>query len=340
MVLSGLALNQPQPALALWGFKSEASQTPDEGADAPKEAQVSERQPGVPQNADEYYERGVELFKVAQIQAEKGNLSGQKNLLKEAIKSFEEAVKLSLPKDTGKKGKDDADLVAYQTVTVSAQSNVGFAYLTLRQYGDAIKAFERALEMNPKHLNTLNGLATTYALDKKIEQSLETFQQLTTLDPGNPQFFFNMGSVLQKVGQVDEAKDAYLQALKLDPRDQRALFNLATLYENQGLYEEAKPYYQQAKNLAIENPIGLEALRRLERLEQAANQPAGTPVTPDTEKKPSRKKSKKPSKPAADELPQAPDASPEPQTSSGETPAELTKASDLAPPSPEEGDAP
>jgi Flp pilus assembly protein TadD len=125
--------------------------------------------------------------------------------------------------------------------------------------------------MNDKHLNTLNGLSTAYALDGKIDDALKTFEKLTTLDPGNAQYFFNKGSALQKAGRLEEAKAAYEAALKLEPEDQRTLFNLGTLYENMGEFAQAIVYYNHAKKAEVGNTVGLEAIRRVKALE--ANQP-------------------------------------------------------------------
>ncbi len=200
------------------------------------------------------YNKGVELFQIAQVQNEKGNSEGQKKLLKEAIKQFELALGTN-PK------------------LVEAQSNIGFAYLTLHDYRKAITAFEKALLINPNHLNTLNGLSTAYAFNKNIDQALKTFNKLTTLDPGNSQYWFNKGSVLQKAGRAQEAEQSYLQALKAQPNDQRTLFNLGTLYENQGELEKARPYYEKAKGVEIGNSIGLEAIRRLEEINNTLKKP-------------------------------------------------------------------
>jgi tetratricopeptide (TPR) repeat protein len=196
------------------------------------------------------YNKGVELFQIAQIQNEKGNSAGQKQLLKQAIQHFETALKQN-------------------SKLVEAQSNIGFAYLTLHDYRKAINAFEKALAINPKHLNTLNGLSTAYAFNDNIDKSIQTFNKLTTLDPGNSQYFFNKGSVLQRAGRIDEARQAYEQALKIHPNDQRTLFNLGTLYENQGKLQEARPYYEKAKGVEIGNTIGLEAMHRLEAIDSA-----------------------------------------------------------------------
>jgi len=233
--LAILCATVPQNALAESATKPSAPATMDSA--------------GLPEGAVEY-NKGVELFQIAQIQSEKGNVNGQKQLLKEAINHFEAALKQN-PK------------------LVEAQSNVGFAYLTLHQYHKAIESFQKALSINPKHLNTLNGLSTAYAFDNKIDDAIKTFNQLTTLDPGNSQYFFNKGSVLQRAARIDEARVAYEQALKIQPGDQRTLFNLGTLYENQGKLEVAKSFYQKAKGVEIGNTIGLEAIQRIEAIDNA-----------------------------------------------------------------------
>lgn len=201
-------------------------------------------------NATEAYNRGVYLFQIAQTQAQKGNRQGQKDLLKEAIENFEKALTL------------DPKLVA-------AQSNIGFAYLTLEKEKDAEKAFQQALAIDKNHLNTLNGLATTQALRGNNEAALTTFDKLTLLDPGNAEFFFNKGSVLQKAGRPKEAEAAYQEAIRLDANHQQSWFNLATLYENTERFQEAVKAYETTKHLDITTSIGLEATNRLQWLEKA-----------------------------------------------------------------------
>lgn len=202
------------------------------------------------EEAREVYNQGVELFQVGQIQAEKGNKRGQQKLLEEAIHKFETAL------------TKDAQLV-------EAQSNIGFAYLTMEEHRNAVKAFNKALAINDKHLNSLNGLSTAYAFDGKIEESIRAYDRLTQLDPANPQYFFNKGSVLHKAGRLNEAKEAYQEALRIDPAYQRALFNMGTLLENRGELSAALPFYEKAKGSEIGNTIGLEAIRRIEAIQSA-----------------------------------------------------------------------
>lgn len=210
------------------------------------------------EKALEEYNQGVELFKIGQNHANKGNNSGQEKLLKEAIKHFDAAVKL----------KPDF---------VEAQSNIGFSYLTLKKYNQATDAFKKALQIKPKHLNSLNGLATTYAINEKPAEALATFNELTTLSPNQADYWFNQGAVQQKIGHYKDAEASYQEALKVSPHHQRTLFNLGTLKENQSAYEEALQYYEKAKGSDIGNTIGLEAMKRIEAIKQALATSQGPP---------------------------------------------------------------
>lgn len=167
--VSSLAATRPDAALAKRRPQAEPPAPTTERPKAP-EASTTPASDSPESQALEPYNRGVELFQVAQIQAEKGNPQGQKALLKEAADAFRKAAALD-PKQ------------------VNAQSNLGFVYLTLNDYKPAIRAFVDALAVNPNHLNSLNGLATAYALADRLPQSLQTFDRLTTLDPTNPQYF-------------------------------------------------------------------------------------------------------------------------------------------------------
>jgi hypothetical protein len=214
---------------------------------------ATEANPPAKETPQEAYNRGVELFNYAQLQLQNGNYNGHLEQLNLAREAFENAL------------KGDPSLI-------EAQSNIGYVYLTQKDYPKAIKAFDKALLLNDKHLSSLNGLATTHALRNKLAVALTYYQRLTELAPGNDQFWFNQGSILQRMDQPDGAKAAYDEALKINPKNQRAWFNIGTLYENQGAAEQALTAYQKVKSIDLSNPIGLEALNRIKRIQTEAAQ--------------------------------------------------------------------
>jgi len=204
----------------------------------------------LPNTAVETYNQGVYHFQLAQGQSERGNTRGQEDLLNHALTLFHHAEKLD-------------------PLMAEAFSNEGFALLTLKRYNPAMVAFNKALALNPNHLNSLNGLATTQSLAGKSQEAIATLKTLTTLAPGEAQYWFNQGAIYQKLKRTQEAEDSYRHALKMDPQHQRSWFNLATLYENQHRFEDATDAYTHTKQLDVSSSIGLEALHRLEAIKKA-----------------------------------------------------------------------
>jgi tetratricopeptide (TPR) repeat protein len=210
--------------------------------------EVKPVEPPTPEQAAlEAYNTGVRLFRAAQQESSRGELYNQSQLLKEAEACFKKALKLN-PK------------------LVEAPSNLGFLYLSQNKNKKAEAAFEQALVLDPKHSVSLNGLATVAALSNNFPKALSTLDALLSSNPTQAQLWFNKGSVLQKFGQWQAAEAAYTKAIELDSTHQASLFNLATLYDNTNQPVLAKRYYELTKHVAIDTPIGLEALRRLEIL--------------------------------------------------------------------------
>jgi tetratricopeptide (TPR) repeat protein len=201
--------------------------------------------------AIQYYNRGIELFRAAQLDGQQGEVLQQARLLKQARSSLRQALALN-------------------PQLVEAYSALGQIELVDKRYKQAIAAFNQALAINPNHLISLNDLAKTYGFNQQADLALATYDRLLSLAPGEPSYWYNKGCALQQLNRATEAQTAYSEAIRLNPGYQQALFNLGTLLENQGNPEAAKPYYRRAKQANAGNAIGLEALHRLEWLNQTA----------------------------------------------------------------------
>jgi len=96
-------------------------------------------------------------------------------------------------------------------------ANLGLLYRNAGRNVEAIAAFERAIEINPKRAVYYNELGISYRLE----------------------------------GKFDRARQSYRQAIDLDPQYAAAYLNLGILYD---LYlqdpKEALPYYQRYRELA------------------------------------------------------------------------------------------
>jgi tetratricopeptide (TPR) repeat protein len=239
----------PAQALKLPSLQAPAVFKGKSGREANKvpKAETSKASEQKPPSAIESYNQGVRLFQAAQLEGQKGEVSNQKSLFKQSEQAFKSAL------------KQDSKLV-------EAQSNLGYLALARKDLDKAVEQFQKALGVNNKHLSSLNGLATAYALQGQSDKALTCLDTLNQLAPAEFQYWYNRGCVLQQAKRLSEAEQAYQKALKLQPTHQSTLFNLATLYHNQNQQEQALLYYKKAQDAAPDNPVGLEAYHRLQGL--------------------------------------------------------------------------
>ncbi len=106
---------------------------------------------------------------------------------------------------------------------------------------EAIAAYEKALAMNPGHVEAYNGLAVSYSLCGQHELALQYLRQALQRPPKAAHLHNNLGYIHMTLGQIGEAAAAFEQALRFDPENRWARDNVAALYEKVGLNADITP---------------------------------------------------------------------------------------------------
>lgn len=136
-----------------------------------------------------------------------------------------------------------------------AYSNLGLLFIKERRYEDAISSFRQALEISPDHPPFLYDLAVSQTQGRLFQDAEATYARLSKLDPNDPRVWNNYGGVLLELNKKDEARRAYKKSLQLNPRHAKALGNLGRIALNERDNMKALEYLQKA--LAIDpNDIG------------------------------------------------------------------------------------
>lgn len=105
---------------------------------------------------------------------------------------------------------------------------LGFFYQTAEWWDKASAAFEKALEIEPKHMNALYQMGRTGVFSgENLNRAAECLKLYLTLEPGpgSPTLgnaHWRLGMIYEKQGNEDLAKAEYEAALKLDPNDTNA----------------------------------------------------------------------------------------------------------------------
>jgi tetratricopeptide (TPR) repeat protein len=108
---------------------------------------------------------------------------------------------------------------------------------------EAIAAYDRALSMNPKHVDALINRGMLSYDQAELEKAAECFERAVALAPDNAMARFNLGSVLEEVGQLAEARQHLRLAVRLNPRYADAHYNLAFVCEKLGGFTEAREHW-------------------------------------------------------------------------------------------------
>ena len=91
--------------------------------------------------------------------------------------------------------------VALDVVNVSAQYRLGDVLRTRGDLEKAAEHYQRALEINPRFFYAANGLGMTYAAMKKDEDALRYFQKSVEMAPENALGYFNLAVQLDHMGR-------------------------------------------------------------------------------------------------------------------------------------------
>ena len=124
--------------------------------------------------------------------------------------------------------------------SASDLTNRGLEYFKKGKYDDAIREFDKAIEIDPQYaIAWLNkGMVLLYDKKNYIE-ALKIFDKVNRLDPQNAKAWTFKGNALIDLGKPDEALQAYDKAIQANPKYAMAWNNKSVLFRIQGKYDEA-----------------------------------------------------------------------------------------------------
>ena len=84
--------------------------------------------------------------------------------------------------------------------------NQGMEYFAQDKLEDAVAAYERALEQDPRYADALHALAMTYAHQEKLDQAIEIGRQLVEIAPDDELAHTSLSIFYQQKGMIAEAE--------------------------------------------------------------------------------------------------------------------------------------
>ena len=127
-----------------------------------------------------------------------------------------------------------------------AHSKLGEVARAEGDLAGALAAFERALEHNPGHVESLNLLALCHLEDGALAPARALLERARAVAPDDAQTWLNLGMLELDSGDAAAARRCFESARRLDPASAQAPFNLAYLEQSEQRYAEAEGLLEEA----------------------------------------------------------------------------------------------
>ena len=139
---------------------------------------------------------------------------------------------------------------------VESYSNRGVAYRKLGNYRRAIEDYDRAIEINPKHAEAYYNRGIAYAELGNQRQAISDYDRAIVINPEYANAYNNRGATYGKLGDKRQAISDYDRAIEINPEYAEAYNNRGATYGKLGDKRRAISDYDRAIEI---NPKRAEA---------------------------------------------------------------------------------
>lgn len=107
--------------------------------------------------------------------------------------------------------------------------DLGVLYIEKGEIDKAKKIIADARREDPKDIGLIQAEANIALKLEDMTTYNSLMKEIVSLEPDNPELFYNLGVSSYSIGDVEQAKEYYLKALELDPNYTNAKVNMAVL---------------------------------------------------------------------------------------------------------------
>lgn len=131
--------------------------------------------------------------------------------------------------------KEARELAAAHPNDAEAWKIAGFAELNLKQYAEAARDLEKAVELQRKAKqedpNTESALGQAYLLSERYQEALPLLTAAINRNPNQPDplLIYYRGISEYRTGKTEDAEKSFNHVIKLNPKDSSALYYLAQI---------------------------------------------------------------------------------------------------------------
>lgn len=156
---------------------------------------------------------------------------------------FEKGIDLDLPEIILEEKLSDKNLSNHMFKEFYEK---GLSLYEQGKFGEAIKYFDKALDINSEDMMTLYYKGDSYYGLDELDKANTYLMKALEKDKNNPAILSEIGSVLLKKGEYDRSIDYSKKALARDPNNLLANHDIGLALGNKGKFKEAIPYLKKA----------------------------------------------------------------------------------------------
>ena len=122
------------------------------------------------------------------------------------------------------------DVIGQDKTIEDAYYNRGLVFMEEKNNDEAIKDFNKAIELKPDFANPYNNLGIVLTNAKRNEEAVKNFNKAIELKPDFSDAYNNRGFIFMNGKRNNEAINDFNNAIKLNPGNAEAYFNRGTLF--------------------------------------------------------------------------------------------------------------
>ena len=127
-------------------------------------------------------------------------------------------------------------------------------YQSLGRVDDAEAAFTEAIALKPDYWRGYSSLGAFYYSEGRLDEAIALFEGALVVAPSNLTALNNLGAVLWESGRLDEAEDVFVRVLRVDPDNAWAAQNRATARFYSGDFSRAAELYRRERARLPDSP--------------------------------------------------------------------------------------
>jgi tetratricopeptide (TPR) repeat protein len=139
---------------------------------------------------------------------------------------------------------------SYPGTLPDAWNNLGVLATREGRISDSIEKFQQALKLDPRHVLSLDNLGNAYRAGKQWDEARKVLEFALEVAPDDPEAHYSLGMVFAQTGDTEKAYEHLQRALKARPDYPEALNNLGILYLMTRRRDEAIASFEQCIRVA------------------------------------------------------------------------------------------